>query len=120
MAHGKTIEVETLDTPSVAAGAERGPERVMIPLQWMADAARDAEILGAMVLVVLQYTAFRKHNETFPLSNTVLARYGVSRDIKRRVLKKLEAAGRITVKWRGTKSPIVTLIGHNSFARKSL
>jgi len=47
---------------------------------------------------------------TFGLSNTALARYGVSRETKRRALAKLEAAGLIKVERRPGRATIVTLL----------
>jgi hypothetical protein len=40
----------------------------------------------------------------------MLGRYGVSREMKRRVLEKLEASGRIKIERRWKRNPIVTLL----------
>ena len=50
----------------------------------------------------------QKH--TVSLSNAALARYGVSRETKRRALAKLEAAGLIKVERRPGRATIVTLL----------
>jgi DNA-binding FadR family transcriptional regulator len=46
---------------------------------------------------------------TFPLPNGRLCENGVSRKVKRRVLRDLEAAGLITVERRLGKTPLITL-----------
>jgi hypothetical protein len=113
MAHGKLIEIETLETPSMrlraAYRANKRP-RVMIDLTEMAGMTKAAEIPGAMLLIVLQYMVWKTKGPTFPLPNALLKRYGVSRSVKSRTLQKLEAAGRIKLERRRKQSPLVTLI----------
>jgi hypothetical protein len=46
---------------------------------------------------------------TFPLPNVRLSKNGVSRKVKCRVLRDLEAAGLITIERRHGKTPLVTL-----------
>jgi DNA-binding GntR family transcriptional regulator len=50
-----------------------------------------------MVWVLLQHMAWQNDRATFPLSNAVLAQYGVSREVKRRALQALESSGLIVV-----------------------
>jgi len=110
-AHGKQILVETLETPSMEALEPKKHEQfVKLPLQWAADAAKATGTRGAMVWILLQHTAWKTRSTTFPLSNVMLARYGVSREMKRRVLEKLEASGRIKIERRWKRNPIVTLL----------
>jgi hypothetical protein len=110
-AHGKQILVETLETPSMNALEPKKHEQfVKLPLQWAADAAKATGTRSAMVWILLLHTAWKTKGTTFPLSNVMLARYGVSREMKRRVLKKLEASGRIKIERRLKRNPIVTLL----------
>jgi hypothetical protein len=109
VAHGKLILVETLETPSMKP-QETHQQFVKVPLRWAADAARATGTRSAMVWILLQYMAWKTKSRTFTLSNIMLARYGVSREMKRRVLEKLEASGRIKIERRWKRSPIVTLL----------
>jgi hypothetical protein len=117
MAHGKRIEIEDLDDPPhtkalVAKRARRQNDAfTLLPLQWAADTAKAARTPGAMVWILLVYMAWKAKSWTFPLSNTLLTQYGVARETKRRILTKLEAAGRIKIEHRHKRAPIVTLIG---------
>jgi hypothetical protein len=110
----KWIEVGYLDEPPQhKARAEKRARRqkkafVMIPLA--ADAAKVTRTQGALVWILLLYTAWKTNNQTFPLPNTVFAKYGVRRDTKCRILRALEASGRIKIKWQNGRALIVTLI----------
>jgi DNA-binding FadR family transcriptional regulator len=55
---------------------------------------------------IMLHMTWKTKSTTFPLSNVMLARYGVSRDMKRRVLEKMEASGLIKIKrrWKRTQS----------------
>ena len=110
-AHGKQILVETLKTPGMKA-REAGKQQqfVKVPLQWAADAAKATGTRGAMVWILLLHMAWKTKSTTFPLSNVMLAQYGVSREMKRRVLEKLEASGWIKIERRWKRNPIVTLL----------
>jgi hypothetical protein len=110
-AHGKEILVETLETPSMKALEHRKQQQfVKVPLQWAADAANATGTRGAMVWILLLHMAWKTKSTTFSLTNVMLARYGVSREMKRRVLEKLEASGRIKIERRRKRNPIVTLL----------
>ena len=110
-AHGKQILVETLETPSMKALEDRKHQQfVKVPLQWAADAANATGTRGAMVWILLLHMVWKTKSTTFSLSNVMLARYGVSREMKRRVLEKLEASGRIKIERRRKRNPIVTLL----------
>jgi hypothetical protein len=109
-AHGKQILVETLEMPSTNAHEARKQQFVKVPLQWAVDAAKATGTRGAMVWILLLHMAWKTKSTTFPLSNVMLARYGVSREMKRRVLEKLEASGRIKIERRWKRNPIVTLL----------
>jgi hypothetical protein len=75
-----------------------------------ADATKATGTRGAIVWILLLHMAWKTKSTTFPLSNVMLARYGVSREMKRRVLEKLEASGRIKIERRWKRNPIVTLL----------
>ena len=109
--HGKQILVETLETPSMKAREARKQQQfAKVPLQWAADAAKATGTRGAMVWILLLHLAWKTKSRTFPLSNAMLARYGVSREMKRRVLEKLEARGWIKIERRWKRNPIVTML----------
>jgi hypothetical protein len=85
-------------------------EFAMVPLPLATEVAKVTKTRGALVWILLIYTAWKSNSLTFPVSNVMLAHYGVSPDIKLRVLKALEEAKMIKVKWRHKQSPIVTLM----------
>ena len=110
--HGKRIEVETLPfeaQPSKARWREADLFSKM-PLQWSNAAARAIGSRQCFVLIWLFHLAWKSKSATFGLSNTALARYGVSRETKRRALAKLEAAGLIKAERRRGRATIVTLL----------
>jgi hypothetical protein len=114
-AHGKLIEVEDLDTPTMIAPAtkkaKRQEEFAIVPLQWAAGIAKDTETQRALVWIVLLYLSWKAKNKTFPVSNVIVAPYGIGQDTKLRALADLEAVGRITVQQNPGCAPLVTLIG---------
>jgi hypothetical protein len=116
IAHGKRIEIEDLDDPlHVKAQAIKRAKRrkeafVVLPLEWAVDTAKAAKTSGAIVWILLCYTAWKQKSVSFPLTSVALASFGVGRETKRRVLEKLEAAGRIKVERRATRAPIITLL----------
>jgi hypothetical protein len=63
------------------------------------------------VLMEIAYLAFKAHGKPVPLANRALRAVGVTRWVKLRTLRQLEAAGWVTVAWRGNgKSPLVNLV----------
>jgi DNA-binding FadR family transcriptional regulator len=82
---------------------------VQVPLWWIAAAARAAKSPATLVLVELLHASWRARSRTFSLPNGRLRKLGVSREIKRRVLRDLETARLITVDKRHGKPPRVTL-----------
>jgi hypothetical protein len=115
-AHGKLIEIETLETPGTALRRARKAKRdeeefAIVPLQWAAGIAKDTNTKRALIWIVLLYLSWKAKNRTFPVSNVTLTRYGIAKDTKLRVLKNLAAVGRITIEWKEGCAPIVTLIG---------
>jgi hypothetical protein len=63
-----------------------------------------------MVVIALFYLAWKHKGAPFPFSNIWLAKYGIRRETKRRMLRKLEQAGFIKVEQQGNQAPIVTLL----------
>ena len=66
---------------------------VQVPL-WWAEAAAKVTTGGAtaLVSVYLLHASWKARSTTFPLPNGYLKQHGVSREVKRRVLRDLEAA----------------------------
>jgi hypothetical protein len=83
---------------------------VKVPLWWIAEATKLTRTPAALVCIHLLHASWKAKNLTFPLPNGRLKKEGVSREIKRRVLRDLEAGGLITVERRSCKTPIVTLV----------
>jgi hypothetical protein len=94
--------------PSKRKKAERF---VKVPLWWIAATAKYARSPAALVMVELLYASWKAWSSTFLLPNVRLAKLGVSREIKRRVIRDLEEGGLITVERKVSKSPIITLVG---------
>jgi hypothetical protein len=90
--------------------ARRRKAFAMVPLQLSGKMAKAIGMPGATVLILLFYLSWQHQGAPFPFQNTLLARYGVNREAKRRVLKALEKTGLIRVEWRGHQAPIVTLV----------
>jgi hypothetical protein len=65
---------------------------------------------GFMVCIELLHASWKAKSVTVSVSNKRLRKAGVSREIKRRVLRDLEAAGLITIERRRGCSPRVTLV----------
>jgi hypothetical protein len=63
----------------------------------------------AMLIEMLRI-CWKTQSKTFPLPNGRLAKLGVTRNVKRRVLADLERAGMIRVERPARKSPFVTLV----------
>jgi ribosomal protein S19E (S16A) len=86
------------------------PPFVKVPLWWAESVAEATKSPAVLVGIRLLYAAWKAKSMTFSLPNSYLQRHGVSREIKRRVLRDLETAGLITVERRHGKSPRVTIV----------
>jgi hypothetical protein len=84
---------------------------VKVPLWWIETAAKDARSPTTLVLIELLYASWKAGSSTFPLPNGRLNKLGVSREVKRKVLRNLERRPVILVERHPRKAPIVTLIG---------
>ena len=85
---------------------------VKVPLWWIREAAKAMKGMEApamLVAIELLYAVFRTKHATFTLPNAGMAKIGVSREVKRRALQRLEKAGLITVERQGKKTLEVTL-----------
>jgi hypothetical protein len=110
---GRRIEVEELDT-GVQPSKARRRETVayaQIALKLAAECAKATMTQQAVVWLLLRYMAWSTRSSTFPCPNGMMRRYGVSREVKRKALEKLEAAGLISVQQPRGCAPLVTLIG---------
>src|SRR5262245_41134232 len=96
---GKRIAVKTLKT-GAPPKRHRTNSFAKVPLCWAAAAAKATKTPRAMVWVLLQHMAWQTKGTIFPLSNAVLAKYGSSREVKRRALAALESSGLILVERR--------------------
>ena len=95
-----------------AAGKRRKVERfVQVPLWWIEIAAKATRSPATLVLIELLHARWETKSLTFPLPNGRLNKLGVSREIKRRVLRDLERRQVIIVERPLRKTPIITLIG---------
>jgi hypothetical protein len=86
------------------------PPFVKVPLWWAAEAAKATDTVKVIVWIELLHRSWKTKRATVSLPNGKLEKAGVSRFVKYRVLRKLEAAGLITFEWRCGKNPLVTLI----------
>jgi hypothetical protein len=110
-AKGGGFFAETLDIPGVKTRAKKGERFVMMPLSWLASMLQAAGTPGAMVCILLRYLSWKTKSQTFPLSTALITKYGINRETKRRVLAKLETAGKIKIQHRHKQAPIITLLG---------
>jgi hypothetical protein len=84
---------------------------VKVPLWWVTEATKVTKTPAALVCIYLLHASWKAKRVTaFPLSTKYLEQHGVSRKIKSRVLRDLEAAGLITVERRHGRAPRVTLV----------
>ena len=83
---------------------------VKVPLWWVHAAAEATGSPAVLVLIELLHLQWKTRRMSFPVPNARLKNLGVSREVKRRVLRDLQRAGLITVDQRTRKSPIVTLV----------
>jgi hypothetical protein len=97
----------------VAAPAKRRKVEpfVRMPLWWASAAGKATRSPATILLVELLRASWKARSSTFPLANVRLGQLGVSRKIKRRVLRDLERAGLVSVERPQRRSPVVTLLG---------
>jgi DNA-binding HxlR family transcriptional regulator len=83
---------------------------VRVPLWWAAEASKATRMPGMLVLIELLHRSWKAKSLTFSLPNGNLEKRGVSRKVKSKKLRDLEAAGLITVERHTGKNPRVTLV----------
>lgn len=110
---GKHIEVEELDTGAKLSKARRRETiaYVQILLQLAAECAKATGTPKAFVWLWLRYEAWNSGGLTISCPDGPMLRHGVSGKVKRQALRRLEAAGLISVQRPPGLAPIVTLIG---------
>lgn len=114
LSHGKTIEVETLESavPRRTATDNMPFEERFIgcPVWWLQGVLPLSR--SAFELVVALYI-WRRHTvvgrRTFSVPNGELRALGVKRQVKYRTLAKLREAGLIVVRQGGGEAPVVTI-----------
>ena len=84
---------------------------VLVPWEWIEQAARLTRSPATLVLMELLYASWRARSPTFPLPNARLKHLGVSRDVKSWVLLDLECGRVIAVRRSPRKTPVITLVG---------
>ena len=90
--------------------------RVMLRLETLARAAKATGSRRLFIWVWLQYEAWWNRNATVKAANSELEHYGIDRELKRRALLDLEAAGLVKVKRRGHELVTVTVINPDYLA----
>jgi hypothetical protein len=109
--HGKRIEVDVVYPPSRPPRRRRNDTFVMVPLAQAAAITRALDQPKAMVGLVVLYENWANKGKPFTLSNHKLAGYGVGRYSKRHALRKMVAAGLITVEQKRGCAPRVRWVG---------
>jgi hypothetical protein len=87
---------------------------VKVPLWWIEQAAKLARSPATLVLIELLRAKFKARSSTFTLSNARLRKLGVSREIKRRVLRNLARGPdrMVVTEQTGKQASRITLIGY--------
>jgi hypothetical protein len=83
---------------------------IHVPLWFAVAASKATKTPAALVYIYLLHASWKAKSMTFTMANGWLEERGVSRKIKRRVLRDLEAASLITVERSNHRSPRVTLL----------
>jgi hypothetical protein len=83
---------------------------VKVPLWWAETAAKATRSPALLVLIEILRIQWKRHGMTFPLPNARLKKLGVSREVKRRVLRDLQLAGLLTVEQLPGRAPLITLV----------
>jgi hypothetical protein len=95
--------------PASSSRRRRGPF-VLMELEQFAAYAQALRCPQAIVPFYIHYRMWADNNSAVPLPNETLARLGVSREMKRRTLLRLEKAKLIRIESKARKSPLVTLL----------
>ena len=111
-------ELEYLDCQLAASARSQPTARarkpaepfVKVPLWWIAAASKHTRSPATLVCIELLHVHWKTKRLSFPLPNGRLEKLGVSREIKRRVLRDLERGGLIRLEQKAGKTPVVTLV----------
>jgi hypothetical protein len=87
----------------------QGKAYVRLRLSTFAAATKAVRSRGAFVWAWLQYEAWRNESATVDVTNGELEQHGVSRELKRRILRHFEKAELISVRRNGREAVAVTL-----------
>jgi hypothetical protein len=82
---------------------------VLVPLQWAAELAGITSTPKSLAWLSLLFAAWEAKGKPFVFSNDKLIGK-CSRELKRRVMSELEAAGWIKVEQKGKRAPTVTFL----------
>jgi hypothetical protein len=97
--------------PVPVRSSKKAPDAfVKLPLWFAREAAKATGTRKALVWIWLVRLAFETRSLEFPVPNARLKKFGVSRNIKDKTLRELEAAGLIRVSRRHGKTVRVSLI----------
>lgn len=89
---------------------QAGTRFVQLPYERALAAAGQLGHAPMAVLIEIAHLAFKAHGKPAPLANRALRAVGIDHEAKTRALRRLEAAGLLTVVWRGNgRSPLVSL-----------
>jgi hypothetical protein len=114
-AHGKWIEVETLDTGSAVPKRARNPKRfAKFPWLWLEVLSKPrASSATFLVAAILLDEAWQLSNRSFKpivkLTDVMLKRVGVEERGKRTALVTLEQRKLVSVARRANRNPLVTV-----------
>jgi hypothetical protein len=110
--HGRRIAVETLPSEAQPSKARQREADLFVkmPLKWSNAAIKALGPPRCFIPIWLQHLAWKNKSMTFTVSNASLAKYGISRGMKRRALPKLEAAGLIKIERQSGRAMVVTLL----------
>jgi hypothetical protein len=95
--------------PAPASKAAKRPPYAPVPLEEAANLHRALRGSNGMIVELLFYMVWKTKDRTFPLSNELCARYGVTKWAKRRALARLEKAGLVEIQQTGHRAAVVTL-----------
>jgi len=84
---------------------------VKVPLKEAARAAAASGCQQMMVWLYILHRSWKLQKASFAVPSGALRSFGISKEVKRRALRNLEAAGLIIVERHTCKNPIVTLVG---------
>jgi hypothetical protein len=104
------IEVPDLAVKPIKRRTKRIKPFAQVELEETANAAKAMGTPRALIFAMLKHLAWQSKGKPFPLTNAVLKKYGISREVKRKALVALEAKGLIRVERHRTRSPVVTWI----------